>query len=77
MEKKEIVTESSPQSNLNSLMENTLEEDQNFIFFLSKLSTIYILTNWTIKYIYIYIYIYIVSTDTCFLLLTTHQCDSG
>ena len=58
MEKKEIVTESSPQSNLNSLMENTLEEDQNFIFFLSKLSTIYILTNWTIKYIYIYIYIY-------------------
>ena len=28
-------------------------------------------------YIYIYIYIYIVSTDTCFLLLTTHRCGSG
>ena len=30
------------------------------LFFLSKLSTIYILTNRTIIYIYIYIYIYII-----------------
>ena len=74
MEKKEIVTESSPQSNLNSLMENTLEEDQNCYFFSIKIE--YNLHTNKLDY-KIYIYIYIVSTDTCFLLLMTHQCGSG
>ena len=58
MEKKEIVTESSPQSNLNSLMENTLEEDQNCYFFSIKIE--YNLHSNKLDYkIYIYIYIYI------------------
>ena len=72
MEKKEIVTESSPQSNLNSLMENTLEEDQNCYLFSIKIE--YNLHTNKLDY---KIYIYIVSTDTCFLLLMTHQCGSG
>ena len=58
MEKKEIVTESSPQSNLNSLMENTLEEDQNCYLFSIKIE--YNLHTNKLDYkIYIYIYIYI------------------